>query len=58
MQGAEVQSLVRELDPTCYHSDPEQPNKQIKFLKKETRKRKTNPKASKRKEIKTRAKIK
>ena len=27
MQGAQVQSLVRELDPSCCNEDPEQPNK-------------------------------
>ena len=34
MQGAQVRSLVRELDPTCYNYDPEQPNKKIKLKKK------------------------
>ena len=26
VQGAQVPSLVRELDPTCHNQDPEQPN--------------------------------
>ena len=29
MQRAVVQSLVRDLDPTCHNQDPAQPNKQI-----------------------------
>lgn len=33
MQGARVQSLVRELDPTCHSQDPSQLDK-LKFLKK------------------------
>lgn len=29
VQRAVVQSLVRDLDPTCHSQDPAQPNKQI-----------------------------
>ena len=34
MQGAQVQSLVRELDPTCHSWDPGQSNELIKKKKK------------------------
>ena len=37
MQGAQVPSLVRELDPTCCNLDPAQPNKEIILRKREKR---------------------
>ena len=50
MQKALVWSLVRERDPTCNNKDPEQPNKQIFFIKK---KEKTKKEEKRNKEVPT-----
>ena len=47
VQGAQVHSLVRELDPTCHNQDPEHPDKYIIFFRKRSHMPQLRPRAAK-----------